>query len=134
VCPDPETRDSVFDLVTECGPPCICCSDLLMAQIYLASRPFGVVFCTDLVPDGNFRDLITDLKRSSSTVPVIVLSRSTEWSDWLSALDADAFDYIACPPDPVETRRILHAAINPRAGSSTFAGASPSAKRVYTTP
>jgi DNA-binding NtrC family response regulator len=83
-----------------------------MAQILLDSRPFGVVFCSDPMPDGNFRDLITELKRSSSTVPVIVLSRSTEWSDWLSALEGGAFDYIACPPDPEETRRILHAAIN----------------------
>ena len=112
VCPDPETRNSLFAFITKCGLPCVCCSDLAIARTLLASRLFGVVFCNDAVPDGNFRDLITELKRSSSTVPVIVLSRSTEWNDWLSALDAGAFDYIACPPDPVETGRILHAAIN----------------------
>jgi CheY-like chemotaxis protein len=112
VCPDPETRNSLFTLITKCGIPCVCCCDLAIARTLLTSRPFGVVFCSDPVPDGNFRDLITELKRASSTIPVIVLSRSTEWSDWLSALDSGAFDYIACPPDPVETRRILHAAIS----------------------
>ena len=112
VCPDTETSKSLFVDITKYGLPCVCCSDLANARTVLASQSFGVVFCSNALPDGNFRDLITELKRSSSTVPVVVLSRSTEWSAWISALSAGAFDYMACPPDPVETRRILHAAIS----------------------
>ena len=57
VCPDPETRNSLFAFITKCGLPCVCCSDLAIARSLLTSRPFGVVFCNDAVPDGNFRFL-----------------------------------------------------------------------------
>src|SRR5271157_2146320 len=54
VCPDPETRNSLFAFITKCGLRCVCCCDLAIARTLLASRPFGVVFCSDAVPDGNF--------------------------------------------------------------------------------
>jgi DNA-binding NtrC family response regulator len=56
---------------------------------------------------------------------VIVLSHLADWDAYMKALGAGAFDYIACPPDPVEAERILRLALAqnppPRRASSTAA-------------
>jgi len=57
-----------------------------------------------------------EVRRASADVPVIVLSRLADWDAYLSAICAGAFDYIACPPDPAETERILLAALSRSSG------------------
>jgi DNA-binding NtrC family response regulator len=65
------------------------------------------------------------LASSTGGAPVIVLSHLADWDAYMRALSAGAFDYIACPPDPVETERILRLALAqnppPRRASRTAA-------------
>jgi hypothetical protein len=62
-----------------------------------------VVLCHDTLPDGDFRDVVAIVNPTL----VVVLSRFAEWDHYLAALRDGAFDYIACPPDPDETERIV---------------------------
>ncbi len=78
----------------------------------LARQNLSVVFCSDTLPDGDFRAIMNEVRKSSADVPVIVLSRLANWDAYLSAIGAGAFDYIAYPPDTAETERILWAALS----------------------
>jgi DNA-binding NtrC family response regulator len=42
---------------------------------------------------------------------VIALSHLAEWDACVDAFSAGAFDYIACPPNPNETERVLRSAL-----------------------
>jgi DNA-binding NtrC family response regulator len=45
-------------------------------------------------------------------IPVIVISCIADWEAYMKAISAGAFDYIAFPPDPVESERILRLALD----------------------
>jgi DNA-binding NtrC family response regulator len=77
------------------------------ARIFMDNEKFGVVFCHETLPDGDFHGVVS----AARPTPVVVLSRFAEWDHYLAALCAGAFDYIACPPDSAETERILWSAI-----------------------
>ncbi len=54
-----------------------------------------VVFCS--ADPAEYRSLLAALKRSGLPLPVVVVSRIPETSEWLDALEAGATDYCAAP-------------------------------------
>ena len=82
--------------------------EIRRSAIFLAKQKFSVVLFHDTLPDGDFRDVVATV----NPTPVVVLSRFAEWDHYLAALRDGAFDYIACPPDPAETERIVRSAID----------------------
>ena len=103
ICADGESREKVIGTIHKCGLSPVSCSTLDDARSLLVRQHFNIVFCSDTLADGDFRAVI----RAARPIPVIVLSRFAEWEPYLVAMNAGAFDYIACPPDPGETERIL---------------------------
>lgn len=104
----PEDRENLARTITGCGFRTVCCSTVSEALSLLARRPFGLVFCEETLPDGNFRALI---KRAD--IPVVVVSHRDDWDAFLGAMKAGAFDYLAIPPLlPGEVRRLLWAALS----------------------
>ncbi|HKT45912.1 MAG TPA: response regulator [Candidatus Acidoferrales bacterium] len=83
------------------------CAQLADANEILARQHVGVIFCQDVLPDGNFRSAI----ENAQSTPVIVMSRFAEWENCINALHAGAFDYVATPLDSAELDRILRAAV-----------------------
>jgi DNA-binding NtrC family response regulator len=55
----------------------------------------GVVFCNS--DRGKYRDLLDALRSRGLQLPVVVVSRIPETSEWLDALDAGAADYCGAP-------------------------------------
>jgi DNA-binding NtrC family response regulator len=108
ICAEGESRERIMATTHKCGLGPVSCSTFDDARSLLARQHFAIVFCSDNLPDGDFRAVI----RTARSIPVIVLPRVAEWEPYLVALNAGAFDYIACPPDPVETERILGIALN----------------------
>jgi DNA-binding NtrC family response regulator len=103
ICAEAECREKVIGTIHKCGLTPVSCSTLDDARSLLARQHFNIVFCSDTLAGGDFRAVI----RVVRPIPVIVLSCFAEWEPYLVAMNAGAFDYIACPPDPVETERIL---------------------------
>jgi DNA-binding NtrC family response regulator len=54
-----------------------------------------VVFCNS--EPREYLTLLNEMKRSGLCLPVVVVSRIPEVSEWLDALDAGAMDYCAAP-------------------------------------
>ena len=112
VCAEEEHRERVVETIRMCGLRPASCSSLSEALSLLERQYFSVVFCEDTLPDGDFRTVLRETRKSATDVPLIVLSRLADWDAYLSAFGAGAFDYIACPPDSGETKRILWSALN----------------------
>lgn len=101
------------------------CASLLDARASILQHAFQFVLCSDDLPDCNLRTAVSVLSAATGGVPVIVLSHLADWDAYMKALGAGAFDYIACPPDPNETERIVRNALAqnppPRRASHTAA-------------
>ena len=93
------------------GLQSISCASLTDARGRVDEQAFQFVLCSDELPDCNLRTAVRVLTSSTGGAPVIVLSHLADWEAYMRALGAGAFDYIACPPDPVETERILRLAL-----------------------
>jgi two-component system, NtrC family, response regulator HydG len=105
---DEKTREMVFANAVKLGEIPIACSSCEEAKSLLTQHHFKVVFCSDALPDGEYVEVV----RAAEPVPVIVLSRFAEWSLYIPAMQAGAFDYIACPPNQAELDRILSLALH----------------------
>jgi two-component system response regulator PilR (NtrC family) len=107
ISPEKEHHEKITAAMHRCGLISVCCMKLDEARIFMDKEKFGVVFCYETLPDGDFRGVVSVARPT----PVVVLSRFAEWDHYLAALRAGAFDYIACPPDSAETERILRSAM-----------------------
>ena len=58
-----------------------------------------------------YRDIVKLVCQSDTKVLVVVVSRTGEWPEYLTAIRAGAFDYLAYPPIPGELQRIIQNAI-----------------------
>ncbi len=107
ISPEKEHHEKITAAMNRCGLISVCCMKFDEARIFMDKEKFGVVFCHETLPDGDFRGVVS----AARPTPVVVLSRFAEWDHYLAALRAGAFDYIACPPDSAETERILRSAM-----------------------
>jgi DNA-binding NtrC family response regulator len=111
VSSDPLYSQKTEEIVRSMGLQSISCASLTDARARIEEQTFQFVLCGDDLPDCNLRTAVRVLTSSTGGAPVIVLSHLAEWDAYMKALSAGAFDYIACPPDPVETERILRLAL-----------------------
>jgi len=105
---DEKSRETVFANAVKHGEIPIACSSCKEAKSFLAEHHFKVLFCGDNLSDGEYAEVI----RAAKPIPVIVLSRFAEWGLYIAALQAGAFDCIACPPYEPELDRILSSALH----------------------
>jgi DNA-binding NtrC family response regulator len=66
-----------------------------------------MILCDEFVVDGNYLAVVEVLERADRKVPVIVVSRTGDWPEYLTAIRNGAFDYVAYPPVPGELQRII---------------------------
>jgi DNA-binding NtrC family response regulator len=113
------------EIASRLGLQPVSCASLTDARALIHEQAFRFTLCSDNLPDCNLRTAVRVLTSSTGGAPVIVLSHLADWDAYMKALGAGAFDYIACPPDPVEAERILRLALAqnppPRRASSTAA-------------
>ena len=111
ICNPGEDREKVVAGLLKCGLGPICCSNLQEARALLSGRKFRVILCSEALPGGGFQAILRELNTSLHHAPVIVISRVDGWDSYLKSLADGAFDYIVCPPNPVETERIIWSAL-----------------------
>jgi DNA-binding response OmpR family regulator len=111
VTSNPFHRDQIAELIRKCRLRPVLAPSLADARLILAETHPLLVFCGDELNDSSLCQAIQTL-RSASGVPVIAVSHLAEWESCVEAFCAGAFDYVACPPDPKETRRVLRLALD----------------------
>jgi DNA-binding NtrC family response regulator len=125
VSPDPLQCEKTDEIARSLGLQTIHCASLTDARGRIEKQAFQFVLCSDDLPDCNLRTAVSVLTSSTGGAPVIVISHLADWDAYMRALSAGAFDYIACPPEPIEAERILRLALAqnppPRRASRTAA-------------
>jgi DNA-binding NtrC family response regulator len=107
VSSDEEVRRKLGEILRQCGLAAVFASTVSESGMVLAGNEVFVVLCDDCLPDGKYVDIVKLVGRSDSKVQVVVVSRTGEWPEYLTAIHAGAFDYLAYPPVPWELRRIV---------------------------
>ena len=125
VSSDPLQCEKTDEIARRLGLQTIHCASLTDARGCIEKQTFQFVLCSDDLPDCNLRTAVSVLTSSTGGAPVIVISHLADWDAYMRALSAGAFDYIACPPEPIEAERILRLALAqnppPRRASRTAA-------------
>ena len=111
ICSDPTRRDKAAEIVCNMGLQPVVCPSLRDARALIAQQEFQFVLCGDDLPDCDLQTSLKVLAISTGGIPVIVISHLADWDAYMKALSAGAFDYIACPLEPIESERILRFAL-----------------------
>lgn len=94
---------------------------LAEARDFLAVQDYEVLILDINLPDGSGTELLAELRRGGSTVPVLMLTAQYEVEDRVAALDSGADDYLVKPFDLRELEARVRALARRDAGSRTGA-------------
>jgi DNA-binding NtrC family response regulator len=111
VCAEPPHWEKLSGIISSCGLQPVRCETLAAANKLSPRRDFELAISDDELPDGSFRELIAQLKRSGHSTPVVAVSRFDDRGSCLQAMIAAAFEYVAFPPYPHELEQAVAAAL-----------------------
>ena len=107
----PEHRLRLRGIVSSCGWLPVRCETISAAKGLIPLHQVEVVICDEVLPDGDFRSLVKELKRSTCGTLVIVMSQSDDWGAYLDAMIAGAYDYLTYPPHVSELKQAVAEAL-----------------------
>ena len=70
----------------------------------------AVVACEGELPDGSWKDLVTQVHDLDSPPPVVVMSRHADERFWAEVLNLGGYDVLAKPLERLEVSRVVRAA------------------------
>ncbi len=79
--------------------------------------------CGFALADGSYREVVKLSRRQAPEVPVVIVSTpagSNEYDEYLSAMNAGAFDFLCHPYDRREVQRILRLAVSASRGVASL--------------
>jgi len=100
-------RHRLAEILGQCGLTPILASTVAGSQMALAQHKFCMVLCDECLADGDYRAIVEIAKLANTRPPVIVLSRTGDWPEYLAATRAGAYDYLSYPPVPAELHRVI---------------------------
>ena len=72
-------------------------SSVTECERLLPFQDVDLLFCDRCLADGTYHDVLRIIRSAKPSLPVIVTSPFADWSQYLEALDAGAYDLIAAP-------------------------------------
>ena len=116
---DDRVLQTLNDIVVQCGLRTLQVFTVGESRRIMNREKLCLVLCDDRLIDGRYQDILaaTELRRAKT--PVIVLSPTGDWQDYLKAASAGAFDYLAYPPIPGELPRVIGYALASRLTSAS---------------
>jgi DNA-binding NtrC family response regulator len=82
------------------------------ARALAAREPIRLVFCAEQDRGKAYRELLGKPGFAAGRIPVIVASRCVDTREYLEAMCAGAFDFVAPPYRPDEVARIVSSALH----------------------
>src|SRR4029077_5373814 len=111
VSSDDEVRQKLTEIAGQCGFAAVSTSSVAEAGARLLRYKVFVVVCEDRLADGEYDAVVRIAHQFAPGTPVIVVSRTGDWPEYLTATQAGVFDYLAYPPIPGEIERIIQNAL-----------------------
>ncbi len=107
VSADDRIRGALGEALLLCGIDPALAASIAEARKLLVTGDAAVILCQDILPDGNYTDLLQLEQRTSKNIPIIVVSRIGDWADYFTAMDLGAYDFLAFLLVPDELQRIV---------------------------
>jgi DNA-binding NtrC family response regulator len=111
VSSDDEVRQKLAQVLRQCALAPVLASTVADSGMALAGHEMLIVVCNDRLDDGKYEDIVKLVVRSEIQVPVIVVSRTGDWPEYLTAMCGGAFDYLAYPPIPGDLQQTIRNAL-----------------------
>lgn len=111
VSSDENVLQELAEIIVQCGIAVFVAFTVYEANRILGRQRVSVVVCGDRLSDGKYQDILSESFRLHLKTPVIVVSPTGDWPDYLKAIAAGAFDYLAYPPIPGDLPRTLREAL-----------------------
>lgn len=111
VSSDSEVSRKLAESLGQCGVAPLFACTLVESRMVLAGREVLVVLCNERLADGTYEDVVNLAHGSPTTIPLIVVSRTGDWPEYLRAVDRGAFDYVAYPPICGDLERAIRHAL-----------------------
>lgn len=108
---DRRVRRELAKMLAQCGLAPVVASTVAETEVALFRHEVSIVLCNDCLGDGDYEDILRLLNRSDTKVPVIVVSRTGDWTEYLAAIRGGVFDYLAYPPVPGDLQRVIRNAL-----------------------
>ena len=108
---DRRMRRELAQVLAQSGVKSITASSVAETGVTLLRHEVSIVLCNDCLGDGNYEDILRLLHRSDSKVPLVVVSRTGEWTEYLAAIRVGVFDYLAYPTIPGDLQRVIRNAL-----------------------
>ncbi len=120
VSSEDRVRRRLAEILGQCGLTPILASTVAESQMALARHKFCMILCDEWLADGGYQSIVEIAKHADTKPPVIVLSRTGDWPEYLAATRAGAYDYLAYPPVPTELHRVIRNAFLDRGQQQHF--------------
>ena len=98
-------------ILAQCGLAPVLASTVVDTGVALFRHEVSIVLSNDWLGDGDYEDILRLRDRSDGQVPVIVVSRTGDWTEYLAAIGQGVFDYLAYPPIPGDLQRVIRNAL-----------------------
>jgi DNA-binding NtrC family response regulator len=103
VSSDDDVRRNLARVLRQCALAPVLASTVAESQVALAGD--------EILDDGKSEDIVKLAVRSETKAPVIVVSQRGDWPEYLTAMCAGAFDYLAYPPIPGDLLQTIQNAL-----------------------
>jgi DNA-binding NtrC family response regulator len=111
ISPSQENRSALQNALMASGLAPILCSSLSEGRQFLEDDDIRIVIFDNCLRDKGLRSIVEEMGKRPKPIPVIAVSRTGEWDEYMAALRVGAFDYIALPPQRDEVDRVLSLAL-----------------------
>ena len=107
-----ENRAALSAVLSSEGLVPILSSSMAEACALIEHGDISIVFCDDCLPGRCLEKVVAKVGERRNPIPVIAVSRTGEWREYLEALRIGAFDYLSMPPRRDELERVLASALS----------------------
>jgi DNA-binding NtrC family response regulator len=94
---DEHASERVPPMLAECCFEPICLDSVGELRTGALDKRAALILCEDVLPDGDFRDVLRVLAATARKIPVIVFSRFADWDSYLRAVRLGAYDCMRYP-------------------------------------
>lgn len=112
ICPRHPTRQRPMELVRDTGTTHVVLSSVQEAAEAMSNGRYDVIITGKRLEDGNSDDLLRAAKAAQPGVPVLVVSRTGDWEEYVEAISRGAFDFLAADSPAIESARIIRNALH----------------------
>lgn len=94
---DLEACDICSELLERCGLATTRLFTVADLRRTILGQEACLLLCEDVLPDGDFRDVLKIIRDSRASVPVILFSRVADWDEYFAAMKFGAHDLLRFP-------------------------------------